>query len=119
MILNLLSNLIGNSNNKTNFSHKLLLTNTQVSKIRKAFANGSSADIKFLKTQLSKVIQSGGILDDLIAAIPQGMFLAPELAPKLAEKVTRYYINKGINELNKKFASRKGSGITLRYYDSN
>ena len=55
--LNLSSNLIGNFNDKTNFSHKLLLTDTQVSKIRKAFANGSSANIKFSKTQLSKMIQ--------------------------------------------------------------
>ena len=43
--LNLSSNLIGNSNDETSFQHKL--TNTQVSKIRKAFANGSSANIKF------------------------------------------------------------------------
>ena len=43
--LNLSSNLIGGSNDKTNFPHKLLLTDTQVSKIRKAFANDSSAII--------------------------------------------------------------------------
>ena len=49
--LNLPSNLIGNFNDDTNFSRKLLLTNTLVSQIRKAFANGSSASIKFLKTQ--------------------------------------------------------------------
>ena len=47
--LNLSSNLIGNSNDETNFPHKLLLTNTQVSNVRKAFANGSSANIKFQK----------------------------------------------------------------------
>ena len=29
-------------------------------KIRKAFANGSPTDIKFSKTQLSKVLESGG-----------------------------------------------------------
>ena len=29
------------------FPNKLLLTDTQLSKIRKAFANGSSANIKF------------------------------------------------------------------------
>ena len=40
MEINISSNLIGNSNDKTNFPHKLLLTDTQVSKIRKAFANG-------------------------------------------------------------------------------
>ena len=45
--LNLLSNLIKNSNGKTNFPHKLLLTNTQVSIIRRAFENGLSVNIKF------------------------------------------------------------------------
>ena len=60
--LNLSSNLIRNSNDETNFPHKLLLTDTQVSKICKAFANGSSANIKFSKTQLSKMIQSGEIM---------------------------------------------------------
>ena len=46
--LNLLSSIIGDSNDENNFSHKLLLTNTQVWRLRKAFSNGSSA----LKTQL-------------------------------------------------------------------
>ena len=57
VILNLSSNLIGNSEDETNFSHKLLLTNTQVSRIPKK--NSSSANIKCLKTQLSRMIQSG------------------------------------------------------------
>ena len=52
--------MVGDSNDDTNFLHKLLLTNTQVSKIRKAFANGSSAYIKLLKTQLSKMVQLRG-----------------------------------------------------------
>ena len=34
--LNLSSNVIGNSNDETNFTHKLLLADTQVSKICKA-----------------------------------------------------------------------------------
>ena len=38
--LNLSSNVIGESYDKTNFLHKLLLTNTQVLRIRIAFANG-------------------------------------------------------------------------------
>ena len=41
------------------FLHQLLLTNTQVSNLRKAFANNSSANIKLSKTELSKMIQSG------------------------------------------------------------
>ena len=38
-----------------------LLTNRQVSNLRRAFANHSSTDIKLSKTQLSKMIQSGGV----------------------------------------------------------
>ena len=69
------SNVVGDSNDENNFPHKLLSPNTQVSRLCKAFANGSSANIKFSKTKLSKMTQSRGILGDFIAAIPQVMFL--------------------------------------------
>ena len=46
-------------NDETNLSHKLLLTNRQVSNLCKAFAKYLSADIKLSKTQLSNMIQSG------------------------------------------------------------
>ena len=62
---------------------------------------------------MSKILRSGGTLADLIGAIAQVMFLVGVEAPELAEKATEYYVNKGINKLNKKFTSRKGSGITL------
>ena len=54
IVSRLSSNMIGD--NKTNFAHKLLLTNRQVSNLRKAFANHLSANIKLSKTQLSKMI---------------------------------------------------------------
>ena len=54
------SNIIGDD--KTNFSQKWLLTNTQVSKIRQAFANGLTANIKFSKTQISMMARLGGLL---------------------------------------------------------
>ena len=57
--LNLSSNVIGNSNDETNFTHKLLLTNTNVSRLRKAFANNLSTNIKLSKFQLYKIGQSG------------------------------------------------------------
>ena len=38
-----------NSYSKTNFLYELLLTNRQVSNLRKAFANDSSTDIKLSK----------------------------------------------------------------------
>ena len=58
LVLRLLFNMIGD--NENNFPHKLLLANTQVSNLCKAVANNSSANIKLSKTQLSKLIQSGG-----------------------------------------------------------
>ena len=57
VVLRISSNMIGDSNDETNFPHKLLLRNRQVSSIRKAFANHLSTDIKLSKTQLSKMMQ--------------------------------------------------------------
>ena len=48
--MELTSHLIGNSNDENNFQHKLSLDSKQVSKICKAFANSSSANIKLSKT---------------------------------------------------------------------
>ena len=69
VVLRLSSNMIDNSNDKTNFPHKLLLTNRQVAIIGKAFANYLSVDIKLSKTQLSKIIQSGGFLGRLLGPL--------------------------------------------------
>ena len=69
VVFRLSLNMIGDSNDKTNFPHELLLTDRQVSSIRKAFANNSSVDIKFSKTQLSKMIQSGGFLGKLLGPL--------------------------------------------------
>ena len=41
--------MIGNSNDEVNFPHKLLLTNKQISSIRKAFTKNLSANIKLSK----------------------------------------------------------------------
>ena len=60
VVLRLPSNTIGDD--ETNFPHKLLLTNRQVANLSKAFANKSSTNIKLSKTQLSKMVQLGGLL---------------------------------------------------------
>ena len=52
--------------NETNFPHKLMLTNRQIANLRKAFANYLSRNIKLSKTQLSKMIQSGGFQADFL-----------------------------------------------------
>ena len=53
--------------NPNDFPHKLLLTNRQVANFGNAFTNKLSTDIMLSKTQLSKLIQSGGILDRCIS----------------------------------------------------
>ena len=86
VILRLSSNMI--SNNETNFPHKLLLINRQVASLRKAFANHSSADIKLSKTQLSKMIQSGGFLGRLLGPLLKtGLPLINNVIKPLAKKV--------------------------------
>ena len=55
--------------NETNFPHELLLTDRRISILRKSFANNSSIDIKLSKSQLSKMIQSGGFLSRLLGPL--------------------------------------------------
>ena len=59
VVLRLPSNMIGNSEDETKLSQKLLLT----------FANYISTDIKLSKTQLSKMIQSGGFLGRILGPL--------------------------------------------------
>ena len=54
--------MIGNSNDKANFPHKLLLANIQVVNLSKAFANNLSANIKLSKIQQSTKVHSGGFI---------------------------------------------------------
>ena len=69
VVLRLSSNMVGNSDDETNFPHKLLLTNRQVANLCKAFANHLSTDFKLSKTKLSKMIQSGGFLGRLLGPL--------------------------------------------------
>ena len=52
VVLRLSSNTADNSDDETNFPRKLLLTNTQVATLRKAFENYLLTVIKLSKTQL-------------------------------------------------------------------
>ena len=80
--------MIGDSNENTNFPHELLLKDRQVSSIRKAFNNNSSVDIKSSKTQLSKMIQSGGFLGKLLGPLLKtGLPLIKNVITPLAKSV--------------------------------
>ena len=84
--LRLSSNMIGD--NESNFPHQLLLTNRQVANLCEAFTNYLSADINLSKTQLSKMIQSGGILGRLLGPLLKtGLPLITNVIKPLAKNV--------------------------------
>ena len=86
--LKISSNVVSDSNDEKNFLHKLLLTNKPVSKLRKAFANNSSANIKLSKTQLHKTGQSGGFLGRLLGPfLKTGLPLIGNVLKPLAKSI--------------------------------
>ena len=88
VVIRLYPNMIVDSNDETNFPHELPLTDRQVSTIRKALSNNSSVDIKFSKTQLSKMIQSGGFLGKLLGPLLKtGLPLIKNVIKPLAKSV--------------------------------
>ena len=84
VVFRISSNMVGDSNDNTNFPHESLLTNRQVASIRKAFAKNTSIDIKLSKPQLSKMIQSGGFLGSLLGKLTGPLM---EVAMPLAKNV--------------------------------
>ena len=97
--LKISSNIVGDSN----FLHQLLLTNTQVSKLCKAFANDSSANMKLRKTPLHKIGQSGEFigLRYLIAPI-KGLFSVSQFIDNKLKNVLKNKdkISNTIKQLN-------------------
>ena len=81
--LKLSPNVAGDYNDENNFRHKWLLTNTEVSRLHKAFA--SSANTKLSKTQLHKIGQSGGFLGRILGPLLKtGLLLMENVLKPLA-----------------------------------
>ena len=79
-VLRLSLNMV--DDDETNFPNKLLLTNRQVENLRKAFAKDLS------KTQLSKMIQSTGLLGRLLGPLLKtGLPLIKSVIKLLAKSV--------------------------------
>ena len=55
--------------NGNNLPHELLLMTRQKTKLRNAFNNTMSTDIKPSKAQITKIIQSGGFLGSLLSKL--------------------------------------------------
>ena len=51
--------------------HELLLTTRQKTKLRNAFNNNTSADIKLSKAKINKIIQSGGFIGSLLSRLAE------------------------------------------------
>ena len=73
---------------ETNFPHKLLSTRRQVANPLKALASYLSTDIKLSKTQIFKMIQSGGFLGRLHGPLLKtGLPLMKNVIKPLAKSV--------------------------------
>ena len=71
-----------------NFSHKLLLTNRHFVNLRQALKSYLSTDIKLSKTQITKMIQSGGFLGRLLGPLLKtGLPLIKHVIKPLAKRV--------------------------------
>ena len=111
VVIRLSPNMIGDSNDQTNFPHELLLIDRQVSSICKTFTNNSSIDIKFSKTQWSKMIQSGGFLGRLRGPLVKtGLPLIKNVITPLAKSVL---ISLGLTAA----ASAADAGIHKKFLD--
>ena len=70
--------------NGNDLPHELLLTTRQKTKLRNAFNNNMSTDLKLSKAQISKIIQSGGFLGSLLSKIASPLM---KIAIPLAKNV--------------------------------
>ena len=74
--------------NGNDLLHELLLTTRQKTKLRNAFENNMSTDIKLSKAQISKIIQSGGFLSRLLGQLLKtGLSLIKNVIQLLAKGV--------------------------------
>ena len=74
--------------NGNDLPHELLLTTRQKTKIRNAFNNNMSTDLKLSKAQINKIIQSGGFLSKLLSPLLKtGLLLIENVIKPLAKSV--------------------------------
>ena len=96
-------------------SYELFLTTRQNTKIRNAFANNTSTDIKFSKARLPEIIYLGRFLGKMLgnlgkkALLDLTVCLAKDVLPKLATKATSSILSKFEKNKNKWDRSRKSS----------
>ena len=103
------SKVVTDSNDETNFPRKLLLPDGQVSMLRKACTDNSSANIKLSKTQLSNIVQLGEFFCSLLAVMEptfKEVKFAGEIVKILiraisVKEILQLLLDAGYNFLNK------------------
>ena len=91
--------------NGNDLPHELLLTTRQKTKLRNAFNNNMSIDLKLSKAQISKIIQSGGFLGSLLSKLVGPLMkvaipLAKNFLVPLGITAAASTINAGIQKKN-------------------
>ena len=86
--------------------HELLLTTRQKTKLRNAFNNNMSTDLKLSKAQISKIIQSGGFLGSLLSKLAGPLMkiavpLAKNCLAPLGTTAAAWAIDAGIQKKKK------------------
>ena len=95
--------------NGNNLPHELLFTTRQKTKIRNAFNNNTSSNIKLSKVQINKIIQSGAFLGKLLGLLLKtGLPLIKKVIKPLAKSVL---ISLGLTAA----ASAADAGIHKKY----
>ena len=119
---------------RNDLRHELLLTTRQKTKLRNAFNNNMSTDLKLSKAQISKIIHSGGLLSKLAGpqmkvAVPMAKnILAPlgiiaagsaidaGIKKKQGSGTTTLIVsNKEINDIMKIIQALEDSNILLKW----
>ena len=91
--------------NGNDLPHELLLTTRQKTKLRNAFNNNMSTDLKFSKAQITRMIQSGGFLGPLLSKLAGPLLksaipLAKNVLAPLGITATASAIDAGIQKRN-------------------
>ena len=96
--------------------NELFLTKRQTTKIRNTFANNMPIDIRLSKTQISKIIQSGGFLGKALGKLSKRILLdlAVPLAKDFFTKLSTKAISSVLDKLEKKINNRRRSSKTRK-----
>ena len=87
--------------NGNNLPHEFLPTERQKTKLRNAFNNNMSTDIKLSKAQISKIIQSGGFLGSLLSKLAGPLMkVAIPVAKNILALLAAAAIDAGIQKKN-------------------